>query len=68
LGELTENLLLVCYWHKVAVLVVLNSDQKHGFFKSGKSEKAAIRFREIPVNLMGRFTADQHQQPPFRAG
>ena len=40
------------YWHLVAVMVLPNSDEKHGFFKSVVARKAAIRFREIPANKM----------------
>ena len=37
--------------HPAAVMMLPNSDEKHGFIRSVKSEKAAVRFREIAANL-----------------
>jgi hypothetical protein len=39
------------FWHKPVIVVLQNSDEKHGFFRSAMGEKAAVRYREIPVKL-----------------
>ena len=42
---------LVRLWHQAAV-VVLNSDKRHGFFRSVVARKAAVKYREISANLI----------------
>jgi hypothetical protein len=44
------------------MVVLQNSDEKHGFFRSAMGEKAAVRYREIPVNLMMQIGAGKSPQ------
>ena len=43
---------MVGSWHLAAGVVLPNSDQKLGFFRSGVAAKAAVRYREIPANII----------------
>ncbi len=41
-----------CSWHIPAVVVLLNSDEKHRFLRSVVARKAAVRIREIPAKMI----------------
>jgi hypothetical protein len=57
------DLLDVHSWHQVAMVVLPNRDKNHGLFRSAVARKAAVRFREIPINLTRQIRAGKSPKP-----